>query len=242
MDKAHFYSGTKNASSWSMRAWLALKSAGLEFTETEVDIRRPQRFANLAAIGEFAPSCTIPVLVTGERVIHDSLAIMEFANDACGGRLLPADATDRAVARSLVAWQHAGLSGIARRISFESAFYADKRALDAEETAECSHLCRYLDGLLEKSGGTWLFGHCSLAEFALAPTVIRLDRHRLDWARWPRVSRWVAAVLALPDIQDWLAEADRLSPIWYDDYMLVPERVPSAASAWTTVAARAAGT
>src|SRR5262245_42172992 len=37
------YAGTKNASSWSLRAWLALKEAGVEFEERVVDIRRPQR-------------------------------------------------------------------------------------------------------------------------------------------------------------------------------------------------------
>ncbi|HET9819454.1 MAG TPA: glutathione S-transferase family protein [Rhodanobacteraceae bacterium] len=241
MERPHFYSGTRNASSWSLRAWLALRAAGIEFTETVVDIRRPQRFANLAAIGEIAPSCTVPVLVTGGRVMYDSLAIMEFANDVCDGRLLPPDPVDRAAARSLAAWQHAGLSGIARRISFESAFYPDKRTLADDEIAECARLCRWLESLLERSGGTWLFGSCSLAEFALVPAVVRLDRHRLEWSRWPRVARWAAAVLDLPDVREWLAEADRLAPIWYDDYMLEPERVPSAASAWTTVAARATG-
>ena len=45
------YSGTKNASSWAFRAWLALREAGLDFEERVVDIRRPQRLGNLAMIG-----------------------------------------------------------------------------------------------------------------------------------------------------------------------------------------------
>ena len=44
------YSGTRNASSWALRAWLALKEAGVAFDEEVVDIRRPQRFANLDRI------------------------------------------------------------------------------------------------------------------------------------------------------------------------------------------------
>ena len=49
--KPFLYSGTKNASSWAMRAWLALREAGIDFDEEVVDIRRPQRFANLERIG-----------------------------------------------------------------------------------------------------------------------------------------------------------------------------------------------
>jgi len=38
-----FYSGTKNASSWSFRAWLALKEAGLAFDEVDIELRQPAR-------------------------------------------------------------------------------------------------------------------------------------------------------------------------------------------------------
>ena len=234
MAMPRFYSGTKNASSWAMRAWLALKAAGVAFDEIVIDIRRPQRFANLAAVGRFAPSATVPVLVVDEQAIFDSLAIMEYANDASGGRLLPTDMLDRAAARALVAWQHAGLSRIAGRISFESAFYPDKRALAATEVQECDRVFAHLERLLARSGGPFVFGACSLVEFALAPAVVRLDRHRLDWSRWSRVERWAAQLLALPHVREWLAEADALPPVWYDDYLLAPEAVPSAATAWKT--------
>lgn len=235
MTRPIFYSGTKNASSWAMRAWLALREAGIDFDEVVVDIRRPQRFANLAAIGRFAPSATVPVLVIDERVIFDSLAIMEYANDASGGRLLPAGPLERAAARSITAWQHAGLSQIARRISFESAFYPDRRALTAGEVEECARLVSHLESLLEASGGPFLFGACSLADLVLVPTVLRLDRHRLDWSPWPRSGQWAASLLAMPSVREWLAEAEPLPPIWFDDYLPFPEKTPSAASAWAIV-------
>src|SRR4051812_20747387 len=111
MKRPKFYSGTKNASSWAMRAWLALREAGLEFDEEVVDIRRPQRFASLERIGRISPPAAVPVLIVDDVAIFDSLAIMEYANDRCGGRLLPADPVRRARARSVVAWQHSGLSG-----------------------------------------------------------------------------------------------------------------------------------
>ena len=69
------YSGTRNASSWAFRAWLALREGGVAFEERIVDIRRPQRFENLAKIATFSPPGAVPVLVDDETVIYDSLGI-----------------------------------------------------------------------------------------------------------------------------------------------------------------------
>lgn len=219
------YSGTRNASSWAMRAWLALREAGVDFTETVVDIRRPQRFVNLAHIGTFAPPAAVPVLVDAATVIFDSLAIMEYANDVGGGVLLPDNAKDRARARALMAWQHAGLSNICARISFESAFYPYKRSLTETERAECKRLFDCLERHLESSDGPYLFGRLSLADLMLAPTVVRLTRHELDLAPWPRSKSWTGAVLERPTLVEWLAEADTLPHIWFDDYL--PDSDPS---------------
>ena len=51
-DALILYSGNRNASSWAMRAWLALREAGIAFREEVIDIRRPQRFANLARFAD----------------------------------------------------------------------------------------------------------------------------------------------------------------------------------------------
>jgi glutathione S-transferase len=226
MERAKLYSGTRNASSWAMRAWLALREAGIEFDEEIVDIRRPQRFANLAAIGSFSPSATVPVLVKGDAVIFDSLAIMEYANDVADGGLLPADPRSRAQARSFVAWQHAGLSRICARISFESAFYPYKRMLTAAESTEADRLFRWLDEALERSGGPYLFGALSLADLSLVPAVVRLLAHDVRLAQWPRVRDWSQRLLARPSVREWMGEAGVLPHIWFDDY-LIPGEAPA---------------
>jgi glutathione S-transferase len=219
MTKAILYSGTKNASSWAMRAWLALRAAQFEFRELAVDIRRPQRFANLEQIGRFSPPAMVPVLVVDDDVIFDSLAIMEFANDTCDGRLLPRDPIGRARARSILAWQHSGLSGIAKRISFESAFYPLKRALTLEESMECARLFKPLEKQLASSGGPYLFNTLTLADLALVPAIVRLTRHAADLEPWPHVREWCNAIMELRLVEEWLAEADRLPHIWLDDYL-----------------------
>lgn len=216
------YSGTKNASSWAMRSWLALRAAGFEFREEVIDIRRPQRFRGLARIGAFSPSATVPALVVDDTVIFDSLAIMEFANEVSSGRLLPSDPLVRAKARSIVAWQHAGLSSICSRISFESSFYPVRRPLTSAEKAECVRLFAFLESTLTSGGGPFLFGAASLADFALAPAVVRLSRHQARAQSFPEVALWMETLLDHPLVREWMAEADSLPHIWFDDY-LVPD-------------------
>lgn len=219
MDHTIFYSGTRNASSWALRAWLSLRAANVEFEEVIVDIRCPQRFVNLARVGEISPSATVPLLRTRGRTVFDSLAIMEYANDVAGGALLPRDPLQRAEARSLLAWQHYGLSGLFKWISFESAFYPLKRRLTSKENEEVTRFFAAIEPHLRQSGGPWLFGEISLADHALAPNAIKLMRHGVSADAFAGVKEWMEAILAHPHVAEWLAEADRLPHIWFDDYL-----------------------
>lgn len=212
------YSGTRNASSWAFRAWLALREAQVAFEERVVDIRVPQRFDNLARIRAFSPPGAVPVLVEGDAVVFDSLAIMEYANDLCGGRLLPADPVARATARALLAWQHSGLSGLCARLSFESAFYLDRRAMTPGEQAEAQRLLSTLESSLRSSGGPWLAGELSLADLAFVPTVVRLWAHEPDLASYPATAAWADRLLQRATVREWMDEARTLPPVHLDDY------------------------
>lgn len=203
-----------------MRAWLALRAANFDFEEIIVDIRRPQRFANLARMRIISASGTVPALAIGDRTIFDSLAIMEYANDLAGGALMPADSLRRAQARSLMAWQHSGLSHICARISFESAFYPYKRKLTDEENADASRLFGAIEPMLLESGGPFLFGEPGLADFMLAPTALRLLRHDPVTTQWPAARQWMEQIVDHPLVRTWTDEADRELAIWYDDYLV----------------------
>ncbi|HEX5182090.1 MAG TPA: glutathione S-transferase family protein [Allosphingosinicella sp.] len=231
MAKPILYSGTRNASSWAMRAWLALRAANVGFVEEVVDIRRPQRFRELARMSLFSPSASVPALIVEQAVLFDSLAIMEFANEAASGALLPGDDLARGQARSILAWQHSGLSGICSRISFESSFYPLKRRLAPDEISECSRLFGYLEKLLSTHDGPYLFGAASLADFALAPTVVRLSRHQPPMASFPATERWMDLVISHPLVIEWLSEADSLPPVWLEDYLIPGEPASEAFAA-----------
>lgn len=212
-----FYAGTKNASSWAFRAWLALREQNIEFTEVVVDIRRPQRFDNLRRIGEFSPPGAVPVLVEGEVVIFDSMAIMEYANEIGDGNLLPENVHDRARCRSFLSWQHSGLSGLCPRLSFESSFYPTKRRMTEAEVSDAGRIFEAWETELHRSGGPFLFSSLSLADLSFVPTILRICSHQPDLTHWPRTRDWIDRILQRPSVREWLSEAESLAPVIQDD-------------------------
>jgi glutathione S-transferase len=213
------YSGTRNASSWAFRAWLALREQDIEFEEKIVDIRRPQRWENLAEIGKFSPPAAVPVLVDDGFVIHDSSAIMEYANELGGRALLPSDIKLRARARSWVAWQHSTMGRLCGALSFESSFFHDKKQLSADETRSAEWLYSIWEAELEQLGGPWLIGEYSLADIALVPSVLRLTSHLPVSERYKLTARWCERLLSRPPVKEWLDEAYKLPPIYHSGYM-----------------------
>ncbi len=207
------YIGNKNASSWSMRAWLALREKGVPFEERIVDISAPDRATELSAI---SPNRQVPVLHDGDVVIYDSLAIMEYANDGFDGPpLLPADARDRARARSLIAWMHSGFADMRRGMPFEGTFHPrpvaapDAALRDAARAAEAweRELTR-TDG----AEGAYLFGPLSLADLMFVPVIRRLKAHGFPLVRYPRAAIWATELMARPSVREWMTAAEALPP------------------------------
>jgi glutathione S-transferase len=197
-----------------MRAWLSMRELNITFDEHVVDIRRPQRFSNLAKIAEFSPPGAVPVLVDDDVVISDSLAIMEYANELGGGSLLPTDVRLRAHARSLVAWVHSGMSNICSNISFESSFYKTRREMNVTEIAEAAKVCAVWERELVASGGPFLMGELSLADLAFVPVVQRLLSHNVNLTNWPLTEDWASQLMSRPSVIEWMQLAESLPPVF----------------------------
>ena len=224
--KLTLYSGTRNASSWAMRAWLSLKETNIEFEEIIVDIKRPQRWRNIAEISTFSPASRVPVLVIEQQtpdqmktVIYDSIAIMEFVNELSNNQLLPDDSLVRAEARSMLAWQHADMGKICPSLSFESSFYPDKKILSADNVKSAEGLYQVWENLLSKYQGPYLFGDLSLADLTLVPSVLRLTSHLEPSSHFPLTKAWAEGLLNRPHVKAWLDDAYGLEPIYYDSYL-----------------------
>ena len=66
--------GNKNYSSWSLRAWLVLKEAGIEFDEHRIVLDTE---TSAKEIAEFSEAGRVPVLQLSDVTVWDSLAIAE---------------------------------------------------------------------------------------------------------------------------------------------------------------------
>ena len=78
-----------------------------------------------------------------------------------------------------------------------------------------------LEDELSNHQGDYLFDDLSLADLVLVPTVVRLQAHSPDFAKWPRTENWFKSMLARESVCEWMDEARDLPPIWLDDY--IPE-------------------
>jgi len=109
MTKLTLVIGNKNYSSWSLRAWLAMKQAGLEFAEVRIPLDWPTTHEE---IRRYSPSGKVPVLIDGELKVWESLAICEYVAERFANDLWPADVAERAIARSICAEMHAGFQNL----------------------------------------------------------------------------------------------------------------------------------
>src|SRR6218665_3184637 len=106
--------GSKNYSSWSMRPWVLLRRAGIAFDEVRVRFDSFEADSEFKrAIGAVNPTGKVPVLVDGDLVVWDTLAIAEYVAETHPDKQLwPADAKARARARSICAEMHSGFTAL----------------------------------------------------------------------------------------------------------------------------------
>jgi glutathione S-transferase len=72
---------------------------------------------------------------------------------------------------------------------------------DAEIDARCDHILRIMDAWLSKR--EWLaLEHATIADVSCFAPISMLSVSGYDTDRWPHVTRWLAAVRALPDAID----------------------------------------
>ena len=205
MSEFHLYIGNKCFSSWSLRPWIALRQCGIPFDETIVRLRTPETAANLAKV---SPTGQVPVLVHGQTVIWETLAILEYLADLFPERRLwPADRMARAMARCVATEMHSGFLELRYGWPMNLRRPKGHKPLDgagAEQVRRVQAIwrqCRKAHG----AGGPFLFGHFTAADAMYAPVVTRFDTYggTLD----ADIRAYVDAVLATPAMTRWYAEA-----------------------------------
>lgn len=193
--------GNKNYSSWSLRPWIALKAAGIAFSDRVISLNDPQFKPTLLAL---SPAGKVPVLLDGATHVWESLAILEYLADKFpAAALWPADAAARAHARAIASEMHAGFAPLRRHLPMNFWRPVKRRNLTAEAAANVARIdamwseCRTRFG----DGGPFLFGRFSAADAMYAPVVSRF--HTYDVEVGPGARAYMDAVMALPAWSEW---------------------------------------
>ena len=206
------YIGNKNYSSWSMRSGVLLAQAGIAFQEVMV------RFDSFGSGSQFrktmdtlSPVGKVPVLVDGDVVVWDTLAIAEYlAEQFPSKQLWPAEARARARARSICAEMHSGFGALrsACPMNIEAHLPALGQLIWRDKPAvrlDVARLVAMWSELLEQHGGPLLFGRFCIADAYFAPVCMRLKTYGLPVP--PEISAYIEAVCALPGVKAWVEAA-----------------------------------
>lgn len=216
-DQPILYVGEKNISSWSMRAWVALTWKGIPFEERTIllvtDKDRTQR-------RKVSPTAKLPVLHHAGLVIPDSLAIIEYLEEAfpppAHPALWPADRGERSRARWLAAAMHSGFMKIRDGMSYNHCFLPKRPVAPTDARAEAQEVLALWEASLarpERKGGPYLCGAFSGADVLFATMAVRLLAFDVPTAGHPLAAAYLRDVLAAPPVKAWMDQARVMTPV-----------------------------
>ncbi|EXB47872.1 glutathione S-transferase family protein [Acinetobacter sp. 1000160] len=202
--------GNKNYSTWSMRPWILLKQAGIPFQEQLI------RFDSFEADSQFKteilklnPTGKVPALLDGERVVWDTLAICEYlAEQHPEHALWPQDKSLRARARCISAEMHSSFQGLRNLcpMNVEADLTYIGQQLWSEHAQLRADVARIEQIWSERpDDDSFLCGEFSIADAFYAPVVMRFDCYQLPISASSQ--SYMQKILALPSVQQWIAEA-----------------------------------
>jgi glutathione S-transferase len=206
--------GNRNYSSWSLRPWLFMRQAGLEFDTNFLSLDTQQFREQAPAL---LPAGRVPVLHDGALAIWDSLAICEYVRENfLDGRGWPRERGARAMAHSIVAEMHSGFVALRSECPMNVRRRLDRplplspvAQADAARVAMIWRDARSLYG----ANGPFLFGEFGIADAFYAPVASRLETYRVPVG--PVERTWMDALFAEPAMREWMDAAAR-----------EPERLP----------------
>lgn len=196
----------KKYSSWSLRAWLAMKLTGQPFREVVIFMKKPDTTARML---EFGPTGKVPVLCDGDSTLWESLAICEhLAERFPQAGLWPADPVAKAHCRSCATEMHGGFADLRQQMPM-----VVDRDIEREPTEGTAANVARIQAIWRsareqfgaKAGGPFLYGKPTIADCMYAPVVFRFTGYRV---KLDGLSQdYVKAMMAWPLMQEWIAGA-----------------------------------
>jgi glutathione S-transferase len=215
--------GNRNYSTWSLRPWLVLTHFEIPFEDEVLQLSGPGWQENLR---ERSPTGKVPVLLDGDLVVPETIAIIEYLADCFPDKpIWPTDTSQRARARAASAEMHAGFTGLRSHAPMNlRASYPGRVNLDTV-AKDLKRLEALWGELLLASGGPFLFGAFTAADAMFAPVATRIRTYDLPVS--DVAGEYVESIYGLPAFQTWLAEA--LKEPWVvddDEIDVIQGRIP----------------
>ncbi|WP_420547876.1 glutathione S-transferase family protein [Curvivirga sp.] len=199
--------GNKNYSSWSLRPWLVMKFANVDFACETVPLLTEE---GTARIRSESPNRKVPYLKTDDMILSESLAIAEYIAELYPNKgLWPSDPVKRAKARSICTEMVAGFfnlrnempMNVRRRnkpIVLSEAAWGDVKLMEAlwKNTRDTY-----------AQAGPFLFGERSIADAFFAPVVWRFNSYISKKDLQPETLQYMKVMMAIPEMQGWAAMA-----------------------------------
>ena len=188
-------------SSWSMRAWLLLKAAGVKFKTVQLRLYQPDTRAQIL---KFSPSGKVPALILKDHVVYDSLAIAEtIAERFPRKKLWPEDQTLRARTRSAAAEMHSGFVNLRTHMPFGVNIEPKPERILPEVQQDIDrifNIWRELRTASRSSG--FLCGGFGVVDAMYAPVVFRFRRFGVELP--DALKPYAQAMLSYPPVSEWL--------------------------------------
>ncbi len=181
--------GNKNYSSWSLRAWIAMRATGIQFDEILISLGADDFKDRVLKV---SPTGRVPALIDGDQHIWESIAILEhLAEKFPRAGLWPSDAGARTHARAIAAEMHAGFIPLRSHCPMNMRRPPKKRDLPAEVQANVARIDAMWADCRARYGreGPFLFGG-----FARPTPCMR---------RWCRALRPMRSMSAPPRAPTW---------------------------------------
>ena len=199
------------SSPWTATVFVALREKALEF-RTSIGMMYPSIGA-MSALREHTLTGTAPVLQHGGAWIAESLAIVEYLEDAFPApAVLPADLRDRARARQLMSWVRTGQDALRHERPAEHIFYPPKRPpapLSAAARRTFDDLIFVAERLGAGPSGA-LFGAFGVVDVDLA---FALERGIAAGEAVPApIAEFVRAVWTRPSVRDYVGHTRPPNP------------------------------
>ncbi|MBW8076826.1 MAG: glutathione S-transferase [Gallionella sp.] len=204
MSKPLLVIGNKNYSSWSLRAWLMLQHAGVDFDEQRIPLfvagYKEKRWA-------CSPAGKVPVYREGDLLVWDTLAIGEYLYETHPS-LWPVQREARARARSVSAEMHSGFVPLRKSMPMNVRARGRQVATSIELEADIARIKTIWRALRAQyaDAGPWLFGSYSIADAMYAPVVFRFLTYGVSEPGAP--DEYMQTVSRDPLVQAWLRAAE----------------------------------